>query len=282
MLTLDAFHLLFQTKMAPLPLPETRPDAVENFSSPSNTSMHNCLTTSNYLMWSTVMKRILIGEGLWSVTNGSDKRPEASYGMGEEISSAKTMGSMKKPQNDWDANDSKAVVLILGSLSKDVQLKIADILDGTTANGLWTEIKKRFDRSSTIVGRRAIINEISSAKQKDDEDIRAFCSRVISLYQSLQGTPAEVSASFAKMAILNSLPSIYDNICNEMAISEITLNEVVERLIKVESRNVIRNESKGSTNGDITNSASESSTACNNNNTTRIVMGVSTTHSLGS
>lgn len=265
-----------------MPLPEARSDAVENFNSPSNTSMHNCLTTSNYLMWSTVMKRILTGEGLWSVTDGSDKRPEVSYGMGEDISSAKSMASIKKAQKDWDSNDSKAVVLILGSLSKGVQLKITDILDGTTANGLWTEIKKRFDRSSTIFGRRAIINEISSAKQNDGEDIRAFCTRVISLYQSLQGTPAEVSTSFAKMAILNSLPSIYDNICNELAISEVTLDEVVEQLIKVESRNVIRNESKGSTNNGITNSTSESSNVRNNNNTAHIAMNVSTTHTLGS
>ena len=86
-------------------------------------------------------------KGLWDLVNGTELRPmrEANNNRFTRLVESEFLAAVV----DWDINNSKAMMAIVQSLTKEVSPTIHTF---ETAREMWSKLADLFERDSTLLG----------------------------------------------------------------------------------------------------------------------------------
>jgi hypothetical protein len=175
----------------------------------------------NSLGWRSAWQIAFRYAELWPIFSGKTKRPD-------------TAGNT---QNDWDANDNKALVMLISAVHSNLTMSVTSC---DTATEAWAHLAGRFDRDTGNMS-IALFRSLTNLRYNDGDDLRLHLNefhqrwtRIASRCAALSQTVAkamtkmfesdEVKGSF----FLSTLPDTMDTIIDNLSTRNLTAIKDIE------------------------------------------------------
>src|ERR1700677_5040340 len=150
------------------------------------------LTGDNYPLWKFKMQLILEDKDVFSVVDGTDKKP--------------TDTSARLP--DWLKRDTRARVAICLRLNDAV---LSNVRQCESAHSVWNKLKSLYE-SKSLVNRLCIRRKLLTLRMNESDTLSSHITVLRTLIEQLAAVGAPVSNDDQIMALLMSLPKSYEQV----------------------------------------------------------------------
>ena len=158
------------------------------------------LNGTNYQSWKYNIKLVLMGRGLFSIVDGTEKAPEIKEEDKDKPESVKEL-------KEWRLRSDKAYTTIALNIEKSLQVHISRTTD---AHKAWDILSKQFEVVSVSQIVR-LFRRFYAAEMKEEEDLQTFITKMTSLAQDLREMNEDISSKKFATVILGCLPPSYQN-----------------------------------------------------------------------
>jgi transposase InsO family protein len=175
----------------------------------------------NYPEWRSAWQIAFRYAELWPIVSGKTKRPD-------------TAGNT---QNDWDANDNKALVMLISAVHSDLTMSVTSC---DTATEAWAHLAGRFDRDTGNMS-IALFRSLTNLRYNDGDDLRLhldeFHQRWTRMANRCAASSQTVAKAMTKMFesdevkgsfFLSTLPDTMDTIIDNLSTRNLTAFKDIE------------------------------------------------------
>ncbi|KAH4354511.1 hypothetical protein HBH99_249140 [Parastagonospora nodorum] len=177
----------------------------------------------NYTEWRSARTVALRYAGLWLIVSSKKTKPAAVAGPGAE--------AREKPIDKWDADDNKAMVMLLSSVHNDLTMSIASC---DTSPEAWKHLGSRFDRDTGIAS-ITLFRSRTNLRYADGDDPRLHLDEFHQRWTRMAKRCAGSSQSVAKVMkamfvsdevkgsfFLATLPDTIDHVIDNLGSRDVT------------------------------------------------------------
>ncbi|MCO5601782.1 hypothetical protein L7F22_055907 [Adiantum nelumboides] len=179
----------------------------------------NKLTGGNYAHWKLIMKMWFLRKGLWDIVNGTELRPtrDANNNRFTRLADSKLLATVA----DYDINNSKAMMAIVQSLTKEVSLAIQTF---EIAIEMWSKLADLFERDSTM---RVVnlLGQLFNLKFDAQSLMQSFLMKAKVIHDQLAVMESSLSNPQLAALVLTKLPEDYDIVGKALRL-QITKNKL--------------------------------------------------------
>ncbi|KAH3957096.1 hypothetical protein HBH51_231200 [Parastagonospora nodorum] len=177
----------------------------------------------NYTEWRSAWTVALRYAGLWPIVSGKKTKPAATVGPGAE--------AREELIDKWDADDNKAMVMLLSSVHNDLTMSIASC---DTSPEAWKHLSSRFDRDTGNAS-ITLFRSLTNLRYADGDDLRLhldeFHQRWTRMAKRCAGSSQSVAKAMKAMFesdevkgsfFLATLPDTMDHVIDNLSSRDVT------------------------------------------------------------
>ena len=182
------------------------------------------LTGNNYASWKYNVQLVLMQQGLWGLTNGTEACPDIKEEDKNKDDSVKLLKA-------WQLRCDKAYSIIALNVEKSIQVYIQSTTDAKKA---WKILKDHFE-ISTVPHVVRLSRRFFAAVMGENEDVFKFITRMTTLAQELRDCGEDISTKKLATTVLGALPPSYDNFLtsfNTVSMNDVNWDNVKSLLIE--------------------------------------------------
>ena len=184
----------------------------------------------NYPEWRSAWQIAFRYAELWPIVSGKIKRPD-------------TEGDT---QNEWDANDNKALVMLISAVHSDLTMSVTSC---DTATEAWAHLAGRFDRDTGNMS-IALFRSLTNLRYNDGDDLRLhldeFHQRWTRMANRCAASSQTVAKAMTKMFesdevkgsfFLSTLPDTMDTIIDNLSTRNLTaFKDIKPKILDIADR----------------------------------------------
>ena len=182
------------------------------------------LNGNNYASWKYNVQLVLMQQGLWGLTNGTEDRPDIKEEDKKKDENVKLIKA-------WQLRNDKAYSMIALNVEKSLQVYVNETTDAKEA---WKILEDQF-AITTVPHVVRLSRRFFAAVMGEKGDVFKFITRMTTMAQELRDCGEDISMKKLATTVLGALPPSYDNFLtsfNTVSMNDVSWDSVKSLLIE--------------------------------------------------
>ena len=161
------------------------------------------LTGDNYTHWKLIIKMWFLKKGLWDIVHGMELRPvrDANNNRFTRLADSEFLAAVA----DWDISNTKAMMEIVQSLTKEVSLAIHTF---ETAREMWSKLADLFERDLTM-REVTLLGQFFNLKFDSQSSMQSFLMEEKVIHDQMAVMESSLSSTQLAALVVTKLPEDY-------------------------------------------------------------------------